>query len=123
MSGLVFLGRAHVEHIEGAPVGFGAPGCERRLVDARDAAALGDPRGRLGRRCRPASETSGGRRVAPCTTSNPARCQAIVPSFSDMILLRKPALRSACAPMMLRVRPPQLTITVVSGDGTRSVKR
>jgi hypothetical protein len=24
---------------------------------------------------------------------------------------------------MLRVRPPQLTITVVSGDGTRSVKR
>ena len=64
---------------------------------------------------RPASETSGGRRVAPCTTSNPARCQAIVPSFSDMILLRKPALRSACAPMMLRVRPPQLTITVGVG--------
>ncbi|MNC93030.1 hypothetical protein D3C83_95710 [compost metagenome] len=73
--------------------------------------------------CRPACDNSGGRRVAPCTTSYPARCQAIVPSFSDMILLRNPALRSACAPMMLRVRPPQLTITVVSGDGTMSAKR
>jgi L-asparaginase len=34
-----------------------------------------------------------------------------------------PALISACAPMMLRVRPPQFTMIVVSGDGTRSVKR
>ena len=47
----------------------------------------------------------------------------MVPSFSDMILLENPALRSDCAPMMLRVRPPQLTMTVVSGDGTISVKR
>ena len=46
-----------------------------------------------------------------------------MPSFSDMILLGKPALISDCAPMMLRVRPPQLTMTVVSGDGVRSVKR
>ena len=29
----------------------------------------------------PASDTSSGRRVAPFTTSNTARCQAIVPSF------------------------------------------
>ena len=121
--GLVFLRRAHVEHIEGAPVRFGPPGGERRLVDPRDAAALGHPRRRLDRRLPPGSETSGGRRVAPCTTSNPARCQAIVPSFSDTTLLRTPALVSDCAPMMLRVRPPQLTITVVSGDGTRSAKR
>jgi hypothetical protein len=38
-------------------------------------------------------------------------------------LLPNPALISACAPMMLRVRPPQFTMIVVSGDGTRSVKR
>jgi len=71
----------------------------------------------------PAADTSGGRRVAPGTTPSPARCQAIVPSFNDMILLRKPALISDCAPMMLRVRPPQLTMTVVFGDGVRSAKR
>jgi hypothetical protein len=34
-----------------------------------------------------------------------------------------PALISDWAPMMLRVRPPQLTITFVLGDGTRSLKR
>ena len=46
------------------------------------------PRGSLARAAQ-SREGSGGRRVAPCTTSNPARCQAIVPSFSNMILLRK----------------------------------
>ena len=52
-----------------------------------------------------------------------ARCQAMVPSFSDTTLLATPALISDWAPMMLRVRPPQLTITIVSGDGTKSLKR
>ena len=47
----------------------------------------------------------------------------MVPSFSDTTSLGTPALMSDCAPMMLRVRPPQLTITFVLVDGTRSLKR
>ena len=46
-----------------------------------------------------------------------------MPFFSDTTLFGTPALISDCAPMMLRVRPPQLTTTIVSGDGTRSAKR
>ena len=49
MAGLVFLGRAHVEQVERALVGFGAPGRERRVVDAGNAAACGDPRRSLAR--------------------------------------------------------------------------
>src|ERR1700722_8859706 len=73
--------------------------------------------------CIPSILTSGGFRDAPCATSRPARCQAIVPSFRDTTLLGTPALISDCAPMILRVRPPQLTTIVVSGDGMRSAKR
>jgi hypothetical protein len=51
------------------------------------------------------------------------QCQAMVPSLSDTTLLATPALISDCAPMMLRVRPPQLTMTVVADDGMRSAKR
>ena len=40
-----------------------------------------------------------------------------------MTLLGMPALISDCAPMMLRVRPAQLTTTVVSGDGAMSWTR
>jgi hypothetical protein len=47
----------------------------------------------------------------------------MVPSFSDTTLLATPASISDWAPMMLRVRPPQLTITIVLGDGTKSLKR
>jgi hypothetical protein len=47
----------------------------------------------------------------------------MVPSLSDTTLLPTPALISDCAPMMLRVRPPQLTMTVVADDGMRSAKR
>ena len=47
----------------------------------------------------------------------------MVPSFSETTLLGTPALISDWAPTMLRVRPPQLTITIVLGDGTRSLKR
>ena len=54
------------------------------------------------------------------TTSSPARCHAIVPSFSETIGFGTPASISDWAPMMLRVRPPQLTTTKVSGDGTSS---
>ena len=66
---------------------------------------------------------SGGLLWAPWITSRPARCQAIVPSLSETTLFGTPALMSDCAPMMLRVRPPQFTMTVVSGEGTRSLKR
>src|SRR5215813_9931399 len=70
-----------------------------------------------------AGETSGGLRLAPWVTWKPARCQAMVPSFRETTLLVTPALISDWAPMMLRVRPPQLTMTIVLGDGTRSLKR
>ena len=40
--------------------------------------------------------------------------QSWVPFLSETTLFGTPALISACAPMMLRVRPPQLTTTVVS---------
>ena len=38
-------------------------------------------------------------------------------------LVETPALISDWAPMMLRVRPPQLMITIGLGDGTKSLKR
>ena len=47
----------------------------------------------------------------------------MVPLRSAMTLFGRPALISDCAPMMLRVRPAQLTTTVVSGDGAISRAR
>ena len=46
-----------------------------------------------------------------------------VPFFSETTLFGTPALISDCAPMMLRVRPPQFTTTIVAGEGTRSANR
>ena len=46
-----------------------------------------------------------------------------MPLRSATTLLGKPALISDCAPMMLRVRPAQLTTTSVSGDGAISRAR
>src|SRR5262245_5141428 len=40
----------------------------------------------------------------------------MVPLRSATTLLGRPALISDCAPMMLRVRPAQLTTTVVAGN-------
>ena len=47
----------------------------------------------------------------------------MVPLRSAITLLGTPALISDCAPMMLRVRPAQLTTMVVSGEGTMSCTR
>ena len=47
----------------------------------------------------------------------------MVPLRSATTLLGTPALISDCAPMMLRVRPAQLTTTSVSGEGARSLTR
>ena len=47
----------------------------------------------------------------------------MVPLRSATTLFGSPALISDCAPMMLRVRPAQLTTTVVSGEGARSRAR
>ena len=47
----------------------------------------------------------------------------MVPLRSATTLLGTPALISDCAPMMLRVRPAQLTTTVVSGEGAMSRTR
>ena len=47
MPGLVFLGRADIQHIERAAPGFGAPCRQRGPVDALDIAARRDPGGGL----------------------------------------------------------------------------
>ncbi len=47
----------------------------------------------------------------------------MVPLRSATTLLGTPALISDCAPMMLRVRPAQLTTTMVSGEGAMSRTR
>ena len=47
----------------------------------------------------------------------------MVPLRNATTLLGTPASISDCAPMMLRVRPAQLTTTVVSGEGARSRTR
>src|SRR5665213_3424829 len=47
----------------------------------------------------------------------------MVPLRSATTLLGTPALLSDCAPMMLRVRPAQLTTTNVSGEGAMSCTR
>ncbi len=47
----------------------------------------------------------------------------MVPLRSATTLFGTPALISDCAPMMLRVRPAQLTTTSVSGEGARSRTR
>src|SRR5580704_10241984 len=69
------------------------------------------------------SETFGARRSLPLSGVKPARLQPIVPLRSAMTLLGRPALISDCAPIMLRVRPAQLTTTVVAGDGAISRAR
>ena len=47
----------------------------------------------------------------------------MVPLRSATTLFGTPALISDCAPMMLRVRPAQLTTTSVSGFGAMSCTR
>src|ERR1700733_15523604 len=69
------------------------------------------------------AETSGARRLFPLSGVKPARLQPMVPLRSAMTLFGRPALISDCAPMMLRVRPAQLTTTIVSGDGAISRAR
>src|SRR5271154_866258 len=69
------------------------------------------------------AETLGARRLFPLSQANPARLHPIVPLRSAATLFGTPALISDCAPMMLRVRPAQLTPTSVSGDGAMSRAR
>ncbi len=68
-------------------------------------------------------EKSGVRSDLPLSQVSPARCQPIVPLRSATTLFGTPALISDWAPMMLRVRPAQLTTIVVSGEGTMSCTR
>src|SRR6516165_5284624 len=65
----------------------------------------------------PSRETSPARRALPLSQSKPASVQPMVPLRSATTLLGTPALINDCAPMMLRVRPAQLTTTMVCGDG------
>src|SRR2546430_101924 len=74
-------------------------------------------------RASPSRETSGARAVLPLSQAKPARLQPMVPLRNATTLLGTPALISDCAPMMLRVRPAQLTTTMVSGEGARSRMR
>ncbi len=71
----------------------------------------------------PFSVTSGKRADLPLSHLKPARCQPMVPLRSATTLFGTPASISDCAPMMLRVRPAQLTTMVVAGDGTISRTR
>src|SRR5271166_497057 len=68
-------------------------------------------------------ETTGARRLFPLSQVMPARLQPIVPVRRATTLFGRPALIKDCAPIMLRVRPAQLTTTIVSGDGARSRAR
>ena len=101
------------------------PGLHRRTIDrVRRRNRSATPRGR-------ASGPGAGRRrghwraldLCRCRRSKPARLQPMVPLRKATTLFGMPALISDCAPMMLRVRPAQLTITVVSGDGATSRAR
>ena len=56
----------------------------------------------------------------PLSSSKPAKCQPMVPFSSATTGLGTPAFINDCAPIILRVRPAQLTTTVVSGFGARS---
>src|SRR5471032_3150792 len=71
----------------------------------------------------PLLDTPGARAALLLSQVKPARCQPMVPLRSATTLLGTPALISDCAPIMLRVRPAQLTTMVVSGDGTMSRTR
>ena len=68
-------------------------------------------------------EASGARADLPLSQAKPASVQPMVPLRSATTLFGTPALISDCAPMMLRVRPAQLTTTMVSGEGARSRTR
>src|SRR6476620_649708 len=72
---------------------------------------------------KPAGDTVGARRALPLSQARPASVHPMVPLRSATTLLGTPALISDCAPMMLRVRPAQLTTTVVDGEGARSRTR
>ncbi len=66
---------------------------------------------------------AGARRPAPWSSVWPASFQPIVPLRSAATGLGMPAFTSDCAPMMLRVRPAQLTITCVAGSGASARTR
>ncbi|VWD22604.1 hypothetical protein BCO18430_05424 [Burkholderia contaminans] len=67
--------------------------------------------------------SSGKRRAAPRSSVWPASVQPIVPLRSAATGFGSPALTSDCVPMMLRVRPAQLTITCVAGFGASARTR
>src|SRR5260370_31400356 len=68
-------------------------------------------------------ETVGARLSRLLSQENPARLQPMVPLRSATTLFGRPALIRDCVPMMLRVRPAQLTTTNVSGEGAISRAR
>ena len=74
-------------------------------------------------KARPPLDGSVKRLVLPLSGIRPASVQPIVPLRSATTLFGRPALISDCAPMMLRVRPAQLTTTRVSGEGAMSWMR
>ena len=71
----------------------------------------------------PATEGNAATDDAPRATSKPAKCQPMVPFSKAAMGLRSPALINDWAPMMLRVRPAQLTTIGVSGSGAMSWAR
>ena len=70
-----------------------------------------------------ASSTSGKRCDAPWTKLWPAKVQPIVPLRKALTGLGIPALINDCVPMMLRVRPAQLTMMRVVAFGAMARAR
>ncbi len=118
-----FLGRAYIEQIERARVALSPERFKLRGVDALHAEAGRDPRGgfagaRQAGRARGARLCGG---AAPGLEASEDPGRRPVLQRDDGI--GNPALRSACAPMIARVRPAQLMTTGVSGEGTASNAR
>src|SRR5450830_721398 len=67
--------------------------------------------------------TSGARRLAPWSSFWPASSQPMVPLRRAVMRLGRPAFTSDWVPMMLRVRPAQLTTMWVLGSGARAAAR
>ncbi len=114
-----FLGFTNVEQISGscviaARVRNSPQVAVRRLAFRKTFCACS--RARLSA----ASSGTRARRACPFSNSRPANRQPIVPSRRATTLFGTPASIRDCAPIILRVRPAQLTTTSVSDVGTFS---
>lgn len=113
----VLFGAADIKQ-EGGAVALLQPALQRGLIDDRHPGPFGKMRHLSG----PGAGGAGGGsycRCCCCASVWPASVQPIVPLRRAWTGFGTPALISDWVPMMLRVRPAQLTITGVCGEGVR----